>query len=104
MESYSSNSQLQALEDGTALPSIVTPPPGPQSRELTRASWQGGASYELGNPARADARGSGSAHGGPISLDATTTSMSILRQDSAWLLPVIATRVSCRRLPSSRKR
>ena len=35
MESYSSNSQLQALEDGTALPSIVTPPPGPQSRQLT---------------------------------------------------------------------
>ena len=35
MQSYSSKPHLQALEDGTALPSIVTPPPGPQSRQLT---------------------------------------------------------------------
>ena len=35
MQRYSSKPHLQALEDGTALPSIVTPPPGPQSRQLT---------------------------------------------------------------------
>ena len=35
MQSYSSKPHLQALEDGTALPSMVTPPPGPQSRQLT---------------------------------------------------------------------
>ena len=36
MSSYSSNADLHALEDGAALPSMVVPPPGPQSRELTQ--------------------------------------------------------------------
>ena len=35
MQRYSSKPQLQALEDGTALPSIVATPPGPQSLQLT---------------------------------------------------------------------
>ena len=35
MQSYSSKPHLQALEDGTALPSIVATPPGPQSLQLT---------------------------------------------------------------------
>ena len=64
MESYSSNSQLQALEDGTALPSIVTPPPGPQSRELTERLGKVEPPTSSVIPRGADARVLGAHTGG----------------------------------------
>ena len=45
----------EALEEGTALPSIVVPPPRPAVSPADKASEQGRTADQFGDPARADA-------------------------------------------------